>query len=276
VQRRAKRARDAEIERDAALQLARAARRNERALIAADIHDDTIQVVTSAVLRVDRLASSLDDTSSERALLTTISADLRNALGRLRRLVFDLDLDVDDDLPLADACRVLAADAAADVGVSIEVDAQPLDRQPSAATRSLLLRNVREALTNAARHAQPTTIVVRVRSVAAGTEVSVIDDGVGFDADHAVPPGHLGLRSMRRRAERAGGRFALDTAPGRGTAVVSWLPIDLDLRAVHEAGLHRGGDRLEPGMSAELDEDVLHVVADRVHAEEQPIGDRLA
>ena len=252
------------------------ARRNERALIAADIHDDTIQVVTAAAMRVDRLASALAEGSDERATLAAISDDLRNSIGRLRRLVFDLDLDVADDLALGDACRLLAADVAAGVAVHIDVDAPPLAARPSASSRSLLLRNVREALTNAARHSQPATIVVRVRSVANGTEVSVIDDGVGFDPTQAVPPGHLGLRSMRRRVERAGGRFELETAPGAGTTVVSWLPTDLDLRAVHEAGLHRGGNRLEPGVSTELHEDVLHVVADGVHAEEQPIGDRLA
>jgi len=126
------------------------------------------------------------------------------------------------------------------------------------------------------RHGAPRVITVRVRSLQAGTQVAVVDDGVGFDPTAPVPPDHLGLRSMRRRVERIGGRFAVESGPGEGTTVTSWLPYELDLRAVNEPGLHRRGDRLEPGVRTELHKDVLHVVADGVHTEEQPLGDRLA
>ena len=65
VRSESRRARQAELQRDAALHVASVARRNERALIAADIHDDTIQVFTAAVLRVERLASTLPEDSAE-------------------------------------------------------------------------------------------------------------------------------------------------------------------------------------------------------------------
>ena len=264
----------AERQRQVALEQAGSARRNERALIAADVHDDSIQVITAAVLRMERLETTLTD-PAERAAVTAVHADLREAVNRLRRLVFDLDLDVADDLSLAEACRELASDVASDLAVEITVDDDALDEEPSSPSRSLLLRNAREALANAARHGAPSRVAIRVCSVGGGTAVTVVDDGAGFDPAVAVPPGHLGVRSMRRRVERAGGRFSVTSAPGGGTTVTSWLPIEVDLRAVHETGAHRGGDRLDPAVRPELHEDVLHVVAHGVHAEEQPVRDRL-
>jgi len=191
-------------------------------------------------------------------------------------LVFDLDLDVSDDLSLADACHVLADEVADDLAIEIDVDDSRLELEPSPSSRSLLLRNVREALTNAARHGQPAHVTIRVRTIDNGTEVTITDDGGGFDVHIAVPSGHVGVRSMRRRVERAGGRFAVESAPGAGATVTSWLPTELDLRAVHQAGAHRGGDGLDAGVGTELHENVLHVVANGVHAEEQPVRDRLA
>lgn len=264
----------AELQRTAALQRAMSARRNERALIAADVHDDSIQVVSSAMLRLHRITDGLDD-QLDRAALHAVYDDLSDAMGRLRRLVFDLDLEVDDDLPLPTACTALAGEVAADLAIRIDVRCDALLDEPAASTRSLLLRNVRESLTNAVRHGEPTHIVVRLRSVDGGTEVSITDNGRGFDLRDAVPAGHLGLRSMRRRIERAGGRFALESAAGQGTTVMSWLPVAIDLRTVHEPGADGGGDRLEPRVGAELHEDVLHVVADGVHAQEQTISNRL-
>jgi signal transduction histidine kinase len=264
----------AELQRNAAIRHATIARRNERALIAADVHDDSIQVVTSAMLRLRRIVDGVDD-QLDRAALGAVCDDLRDAMGRLRRLVFDLDLEVDDDLPLATACTALAGEIADDLAIRIDVHCDALLDEPAASSRSLLLRNVRESLTNAVRHGEPTHVIVRLRSVDGGTEVSITDNGRGFDVRGAVPAGHLGLRSMRRRVERAGGRFAVESAAGQGTTVMSWLSVAIDLRAVHEPGADGGGDRFEPGVGTELHEDVLDVVADSVHAEEQPVGDHL-
>jgi signal transduction histidine kinase len=263
------------MQRTAALHRATGARRNERALIAADVHDDSIQVVTSAMLRLRRVVDRLDD-QVDRDALMAVHGDLSDAMGRLRRLVFDLDIDVDDDLPLATACTALAGEVTDDLAISIDVHCDALLDEPAASTRSLLLRNVRESLTNAVRHGEPTSIIVRLRSIDGGTEVSITDNGRGFDMRDVARDGHLGLRSMRRRVERAGGRFGFDSALGQGTTVTSWLPMAIDLRAVHEPGADGSGDRFEPRVRAQLHQDVLHVVADGVHAEEQPIGDRLA
>lgn len=265
----------AELQRAAALHRATMARRNERALIAADVHDDSIQVITAALMQVRDLAARLAD-PDDRARALRAGDELAQALGRLRRLVFDLDVETDDDTPLEAACRSLVEQTGHGLQVCVDIDADGLVDEPAGAARSLLLRNLREAVANAVRHGDPANVIIRLRSIGGGTEVEVSDDGSGFDVLQPALEGHLGLRSMRHRVERAGGRFELVSVPGSGTTVASWVPDEMDLRSVHETSSHGGGDGLEPRVGTELGQDVLNVVANGVEAQEQPLRDRLA
>jgi signal transduction histidine kinase len=54
--------------------------------------------------------------------------------------------------------------------------------------------------------------------------LEIFDDGIGFDSDKDFP-GHLGLRSMRERAQWLGGTLEVEAAPGRGTCIRTWIPI---------------------------------------------------
>jgi signal transduction histidine kinase len=82
-------------------------------------------------------------------------------------------------------------------------------------------------LLNASRHARAATVHVTLASRDGGVWARVEDDGTGFDPSAvATVPGHVGLAGMRERAEIAGGRLEIDTAPGRGTVVTFWVPAD--------------------------------------------------
>ena len=90
-----------------------------------------------------------------------------------------------------------------------------------------LFRIVQEAVANAGRHAEAETVTVRLRTVEADVELVVIDDGQGFRrADPLAPsePGHLGLASMRERAELLDGTLGIDTSE-QGTNVVVRAPL---------------------------------------------------
>ena len=92
---------------------------------------------------------------------------------------------------------------------------------------ALAYRVAAEAVNNAAKHAQADRITVAVQWRDGGVQVRVSDDGVGFDitaAAQEVRPGHLGLVSMRERAEAAGGWWSLASEPGKGTVVEFWMP----------------------------------------------------
>ena len=88
------------------------------------------------------------------------------------------------------------------------------------------LRVVQEALQNVRKHAQPSTVRVRMARDAGGWTVEVRDDGKGFEADQPPVGGrrHFGLQFMRERAELIGARFEVRSSPDLGTAVRMTIP----------------------------------------------------
>jgi signal transduction histidine kinase len=89
-----------------------------------------------------------------------------------------------------------------------------------------IYRIVQEAVTNVVRHAQATSIDVRLRVDGTTAGVEIADDGIGFDPDaRTIRARHLGLTSMRERAQAAGGTCTVQSAPGAGTTVRVEVPV---------------------------------------------------
>ena len=202
-----------------------AAEEETRRRIAADIHDDTAQAVAAAGLRIDALISELKDPAAREAGMNVRRA-LAEANRRLRRLLFELRPPALDEAGLAPALELFLTDAFSDNGFDWRVSNE-LTREPSPEVRAILYRVALEALTNVRKHANASLVEVHLERRGAGVAVRVRDDGDGFELpapDAESEPGHIGLLSMRERAEAAGGSFALASRPGRGTTVDFWMP----------------------------------------------------
>ncbi len=91
-----------------------------------------------------------------------------------------------------------------------------------------LLRVVQEALTNVRKHASATSAVVRLDNQDSCLRIAIEDDGQGFDSSRVDRDEgrSFGLRSMKERVERAGGRFSVESSPGNGTRIAVLLPLD--------------------------------------------------
>ncbi|MER7273966.1 ATP-binding protein [Dactylosporangium sp. NPDC000244] len=87
-----------------------------------------------------------------------------------------------------------------------------------------MLRVVQEAVGNAVRHGEPASIEVRLRDAGERVEVTVRDDGRGFDPGDAGGRRGMGLDLMRERLREVDGSVEVDSAPGRGTTVRATLP----------------------------------------------------
>jgi signal transduction histidine kinase len=98
--------------------------------------------------------------------------------------------------------------------------------EPPVPIRLQLYRIAQVALANARKHAAATRVDVRLESRDRGYLVRVRDDGRGFDVGEGSEPGHLGISSMRERAEMLGGWLSIETDPGSGTTVEFWLPAE--------------------------------------------------
>jgi len=205
------------------------AQEEERRKIAADIHDDSIQAMTAASLRLQQLRKHLT-TDQQQEVITRLDEAVRESITRLRRLMFDLRPPTLDRVGVGPAVRELLDRIRAEVDIDYTLD-DKLTTEPSNDLRIELYRITQEALTNIRKHAGAHHVKIELRQVEQGYQVHIADDGVGFDvASRSGQPGHLGLVAMRERATIAGGWWTLDSKPGRGTMVDFWLPQD-DLKA---------------------------------------------
>jgi signal transduction histidine kinase len=203
------------------------AQEDERARIAADVHDDSVQALAAVELRLGLLQRQLGDAPP--ALLETaetLARTVREAIGRLRNLLFDLESPaVETDL--ATALAAAAENTFGDrLGWRIVGDTA-LD--VPAGQRVTAYRIAKEAMANVVRHAAAHDVVIRLARSDAGFEVVVEDDGRGFDPSTVEPqPGHLGIPAMADRATIAGGRLELERRAEGGMRVRLWLPSAAD------------------------------------------------
>ena len=198
----------------------------ERRQIAADIHDDPIQVMSAVDMRLQMLLEFPDSVTAE--VIGEVEHEVGEAIARLRSLLFELRPTALDRDGLAAALRLYAEHTAKAAGWTVEV-LDSLDEEPDADVAALLYRIAQEATVNARKHAEASALRIEVAGAADGTVVRVIDDGVGFSPDltSAPEPGHLGLTTMVERAELAGGWVRVLSKPGAGTTVECWLPADV-------------------------------------------------
>jgi signal transduction histidine kinase len=202
-----------------------AAEEETRRRVAADIHDDTAQVVAAAGLRMDALIAELRDPDVREVALNARQG-LVEANRRLRRLLFELRPPALDEAGLAAALELFLTDTFSQNGFDWRVD-DNLAAEPSPEVRAILYRVALEALTNVRKHANASVVEVLLERRGIGVAVRVRDDGDGFRVpapDAGPEPGHIGLVTMRERAEAAGGSFALNSTPGAGTTVDFWMP----------------------------------------------------
>ena len=200
------------------------AQEEERQRIAGDVHDDSVQIMTAVAMRLHLLRRTLTD-PNELAAIEKLELSVQEAIGRLRRLIFELRPHSLDRDGLAAAITEYGQQRLEDDQVIFRVD-QSLVNEPPLEARTILYRVAQEALNNAKKHAEARTVGVSLVHRNGGIEITVHDDGVGFDtAQVAKPmPGHLGILSMSERAEMAGGTLEIESHPGFGTTLRCWLP----------------------------------------------------
>jgi PAS domain S-box-containing protein len=202
----------------------------ERARIALDIHDDSIQAITAAGMRLQILRRRLVD-EDQLQLLDDLEETIQLAISRLRHLLFELRPPVLDNEGLSAALATYLEEAGAEDSVRYRLDDE-LREQPGSETRMILYRIAQEALTNVRKHAHAREAVVALKEQAGGYLVRIADDGVGFVSEAKAPlPGHLGLASIRERAILAGGWLNVRAEPGQGTVVEVWIPAPAEVTA---------------------------------------------
>ena len=205
-------------------QLERLAVLEERTRIGMDLHDGVIQSIYAVGLTLESSRLALPPGTEEAsALLDTAIEGLNDAIRDIRNFILDLRprrFAGDVQQGLAQLVREFQANTMVPVSMSIP---ERLDDIPLPMGRAIFL-TTQEALANIARHARAKKVNISLRCTPLRVNLSIQDDGRGFDSgNEALRVGH-GLANMQARAESLGGIFELQSTPGAGTTVELDLP----------------------------------------------------
>jgi signal transduction histidine kinase len=190
----------------------------ERERIARDLHDTVIQRLFATGLGLQGLVGRIEGADLRERLQQAVD-ELDETIREIRISIFDLEARDAERDGLRARVLALASEATATLGFEPKVHMEgPLDAATDASTREELLKTLREALSNVARHAGASGVDVRLSAGAGTITLRVADNGMGLAAD--APRGH-GLDNMEARAEALGGICEFSSRPGGGM-VVTW------------------------------------------------------
>jgi signal transduction histidine kinase len=198
----------------------RNARLAERSRISRELHDSISQDLFSISALAGGLRRALPPDSAVQPQLETLTRTVGSTIQEMRALLLELRPTALEDRGLVPALAELCEAYEVRAGVSVRVELELVALGP--AGEHAVLRIAQEGLSNAVRHSEADRIRVRLRPAAGGAELTVADNGRGFDGR---ANGHgLGLRLMAERVRELGGSLAVDSAPGRGTELRVLLP----------------------------------------------------
>jgi signal transduction histidine kinase len=204
----------------------------ERTRMAYALHDGLVQTVASAVLELEALKKRFErDPEAALSTLVEAKAEIRRSLAELRSVLFDLSRPIDDGEdgeqngePLVRQVQDMVRPWRVPTAVTLEGDVGSVPGPLLGVAYAV----IREAVTNAAKHAGAGNVDVQMTAANDELMVSVSDGGRGFtfeDERTARRTNHFGLEMLRQRVHEAGGQLTVESRPGRGTQVVARLPI---------------------------------------------------
>lgn len=198
-------------------------REQEREHLARELHDELGALLTSAKLDVARLKSKMvSDNPDAAERLQHLSAALNSVIALKRRIIEDLRPSSLSNLGLTAAIEILTREFAQRANLDVQINLEPVNLHE--ATQLTIYRMVQESLTNIAKYASATQVLVTVHNHPAYVLVQIRDNGTGFDTESVSRTAH-GLLGMRQRVESEGGRLTVTSAKGEGTLVSAVIPL---------------------------------------------------
>lgn len=200
------------------------AREDERSRLARNLHDDLGALLTSAKLDAARIRSRMVGAGSAPEaldLLAHLVGTLNSGIALGRRIIEDLRPSALGTLGLVATLEILVGEYATHAGLQVHSVLEPVSLNENA--ELMVYRLVQEALTNISKHAKAHEVWVSLGLRAGLVEVTVRDDGAGFDTQ-VQPTSAYGLVGMRFRVEAEGGTLTVVSARGQGTLIQVRMP----------------------------------------------------
>ena len=227
LEREARRRFDESIRAQASLQELSAklvrAQEDERRALSRELHDEVGQSFSAILMESESLLDAERDPVL-RSHLESIKDLAGKGVDEVRNMTLLLRPSMLDDFGLVPALNWQARETSKRTGVRVTVTATGIDDELPEEHKTCIYRVVQEALNNCARHAQARSVHVTVHGAGGRIQLSVKDDGTGFDTRRVRG---LGLLGMEERVRHLGGGFVIDSKPGRGTLLTVELPVDV-------------------------------------------------
>lgn len=203
----------------------------ERERVARELHDTLGQVLGYIQMQAAVAQQYLEQDKSQEAQrrVARLAAAAQDAQKDVREYILGSRSGVSSADPLIPALGDYLRQFGENNGIAtdLNVSAELADRVFEPMVGAQLLRIIQEALTNVRKHARARSVHVRIRLRDGRAEVTVQDDGSGFDTAAVRPAGghKFGLQVMQERAQEVGGTVQVQSAAGEGTRVVITMPL---------------------------------------------------
>lgn len=185
--------------------------------VAFELHDSVGQNLTFARLSLTSLANK--DEQTKQALIQDASNAIHNSIVELRNLSKTMAGDKVTEIGLCKAIEneLKFLEQTGNYKINFVNECEPMPLTPQ--TEIMVFRIVQESLTNIVKHADTSTIDVKVEYGKPFTTITITDAGKGFTPEEVTENG-LGLKSMKKRAQLIGGNYTINSTPGVGTKTI--------------------------------------------------------
>lgn len=204
------------------------AQEEERKRISRELHDEIGQALTAINVKLAALKKkSSVDTAGLKKHIDKTQRLVERSMDTVHRFARELRPSVLDDLGLLPALRACMKDFSKRTRIPIHVTALAIVERLGADRRTVLYRVAQEALANVAKHARATLVEVSLIKQDGDVFMEIHDNGRSFRVERVLSAktfARLGLLGMRERVEMVGGRFAVESSPGKGTTIRAQIP----------------------------------------------------
>jgi signal transduction histidine kinase len=200
-------------------------RERERHRIAEEIHDNSLQMLAASAYglsNAEEFIASDQIGQANEAILNAREA-INGAMTALREALVDLRRSTVEEGGLMETIRHFADQVALLWGAEVTIQGE-IKNEPPLPVALAAFQILQEGLTNALKHGQASSVVVRISDEDGLVHIVVEDKGPGFDPEAEVGTDHVGMRLMKERAARVGGSIEFDSRPGAGTRLEAILP----------------------------------------------------
>jgi PAS domain S-box-containing protein len=214
-----------QLERDRERLLVESERQEDRERIGMDLHDGIIQSIYAVSLGLEAAAEDITkDPAAAQAGVNTAMDQLSDVIRDVRSYIFELRPSRFSS-DLSESFEEMVRDFEKGASMKVETEIHRPLHWLTEEERAMFFHIAREALTNARKHANASSVRIALQDGEEAVRLEVRDDGRGFDTAATQQEEHRGLRNMRIRADTIGAEFRVESESGVGTAIIVVLPL---------------------------------------------------